>query len=635
MVHESGADEHDFQPLLTRQAGPPAPFLALRLQQGEVMRETGRGQFLQLDGGPSAVVLIDGHRRLVMIGLLHPNHRAPEQFASDPIEAAVDYDEATDTVVVRVVELPPAVRLVRYGWLDLLFSHDDTFVGIRVFQARKHLQPEVLPTRDTRNGSGEDLGEALPERPSALTASDAPIAPLSREGPGVRDGVWVSLVLPLLVDLKLGPVVLASVELVEYTMRPAMDKSRARLVVDAQRLRESGASYGGTAVVDDPRDGQRLFTGIVRDVNLDSGAASIVLEGLEAELAEVTTRGLVVPAGNDGLEILYAIVRNLGITDDRMNLEGFQPGPQEAFLVVAPVAGAALAGTQTISDVVITDSNPAQLDAFPGDLAQEFSAASVWAYTPAVAETLYAVEEIGLQKLDDALSVLQLLLRFDHSAIDGELKLYSREANRAQVELRDIVLVVSFTSSRRWLRSTTDIDVPAQVEMSNHVPAWSSGVTIDADLQSAIREWSKAARASDRLSAVSHLWRSIESYAASTQAPALFDATDRKRLRAAMGNEWNEYQRERLDRLVQQLNDAPLSARLQTALTRDGVRLTDADLALLLETRQLRNELEHGRGKVSAQDREANRRVAQALSIMNRVLVQRIRRTDSRTQKPS
>lgn len=107
----------------------------------------------------------------------------------------------------------------------------------------------------------------------------------------------------------------------------------------------------------------------------------------------------------------------------------------------------------------------------------------------------------------------------------------------------------------------------------------------------------------------------------------MFSGTDLERVRSVFPTDLSTEQLARLHAILGQLNSPPLATRLRAALRRDEIVLSEEEFDLLLGTRRLRNDLEHGRGVASHRNRDTDRRIRTALSIMNNVLIQRLVRS--------
>jgi len=121
---------------------------------------------------------------------------------------------------------------------------------------------------------------------------------------------------------------------------------------------------------------------------------------------------------------------------------------------------------------------------------------------------------------------------------------------------------------------------------------------------------------------VQALWQAIESYAAGTKTKArLFSKSELKKLRQALPEDFSAAQDAALQRIIGRLNEEPLRARLRRRLKSDAVPVTDAELKVLDDLREVRNAVAHGRDIDETIDRDT---VNYGISIVARILVHRI-----------
>jgi len=424
------------------------------------------------------------------------------------------------------------------------------------------------------------------------------------------------------VRVLLGWAWLEGATLVEHVIGPGIDRSYASIELPTDQMSLPGIEYRGVALVestDEPR--QRLFTGLVDHVDPADPTTRVRIIGFEADLSEATTGGLQVGDGGDAREIIHCMFRLAGLSPDRMDLAGWVPGPRETFIVSAVLEGATFGRDWEILDVTFTAENPAKLTLPPSEYVDRYMATDHWAYTTVVDDTLLDAERSGLAKIDDAISAIVATYSFSYPRLEGQLLSYRRDATRVRLARSDLVFVGSLTSARRWLRSQSETLLHPEVDLGDVLPAWIEDFRSNETLRLPLNEWRLAVESNDRLARVTHLWRCIELYAAGSRPSRLFSAADLGKIRKALEAEWRPEQQTRLDDAVSGLNSPPLLVRVKAALKRDGIELTPGEFALLRQTREMRNDLEHGHILSREADIELDRDISRALSVMTRILV--------------
>lgn len=407
-----------------------------------------------------------------------------------------------------------------------------------------------------------------------------------------------------------------------------MENDGADIELEASAILASGIEFLGEAAVEAVLPGGEihpLFTGVVNTVDFVGDSATLSLVGFERELSEIHIGGLV-SEGVKAVELIYCLLRLSGIPDERMDLDGWTGSDPGVFLVAAPLEGIVVSSVHEVLGAMIGPANPAQVQVEAGELRERYTAANCWGSATVHAGSLFEAEQLGLEVIDDALCALHSLCSYSYSTLRGTPRPYLRDRARLQPRRADVVFTGSVTTQRQWLRTTSAsvrrpaLDVGAELEEL-------TAVDPNERIRLALREWSRAANSDTPFARVTHLWRAVELYARGAAAQALFGQHDIAAVRGAIASidGLGSVQRKRLDQLVSGLNDAPLLARLRAALDRDGIAVGDAEMDLLKATRQLRNALEHARHITPLEDR----RLAQALGLVNRILVAAASRTDA------
>jgi hypothetical protein len=94
------------------------------------------------------------------------------------------------------------------------------------------------------------------------------------------------------------------------------------------------------------------FQGLVESVEINGDQATISLRNGQ-EMTDVRMGGLGV-VGVDVRELVWSLARSAGITEDKIAIPGWVPGPDELFEVVIPLSGLQVDRRFDIGDVLIT-----------------------------------------------------------------------------------------------------------------------------------------------------------------------------------------------------------------------------------------------------------------------------------------
>ena len=421
---------------------------------------------------------------------------------------------------------------------------------------------------------------------------------------------------------------------VETHRAVGMSEDTATIKLPVEMLKLPGVSFAGEAQITATYGGRvhPLFTGLVDTVDVaEDGIACIELIGLHRDLAASLIGGLVVGPGTGKVEMIYSLLRQAGLPEERIKLDGWKPGPKEFFIVAAPVDALSLSTMRHVGEVVFANFNPVTMN-LTGDspLIHEFETASCWASVTVEALTLVEAEGTGIAKLSAALNEVRAFAYYSYPVLNGEVKPFDWRRTQARPHLASLTYVGAVASARRWLRNrvdgskleTLDLDELALPTSSEH----ESGLPAKRQLDRALAEWHLSVDASTEAARLAHLWRALECYVAGVKASArsasLFSkneltvAADSLRSTKA----WSEDQLTRLEELVGRLNEPPLLARIRATLEADEIEIDDAEFDALVATRSMRNHLEHGRSLTAAQHRALDL----AAAIANRIIVEAV-----------
>lgn len=383
--------------------------------------------------------------------------------------------------------------------------------------------------------------------------------------------------------------------------------------------------YLGEAQILARREGREiaLFTGLVDRVTHGEQTSKLDLVSVGKPFTEMGIGGLGVGKGIDPLELIWSLMVSSGMHDDRIDIEGFHPGPVEDFEVIVPLEALVIDRPMIVGEVALTaDRRLRKLSGRlgPRELRKAYRSAPAWARVLVEERTLWEAEIAGSALIASALSWMTANAHYSYSKKpNGELAPFDRDWFRTRIHHGDVILVRGLSSGRIWLRSPTGIVYvpPAQVgELSRFTPR-TDFASFAPQFREALHAWHRAATSSDPIAAVNGLWEAIEFYVAGVQLPALFDKAQLRRIRANALKGLSDEQASRVKDRLSEVNSPPLMIRLRAALEKYGVPHTDSDLEILRRVRTARNEFQHGRSRTPPAEAD----VRQALGFLNRVVV--------------
>lgn len=321
---------------------------------------------------------------------------------------------------------------------------------------------------------------------------------------------------------------------------------------------------------------------------------------------------------------MYTWARQAGFTHERIDIQGWSPGPSEKFLVVAPLNGVDVVTPFELAGVLFTNECPADVGFAPPELAVEFSTATAWLAITVEEHLLMDAETKALEEFRLAIALLRSFADYRYPVLNDVLVPFDSRRTMARPTFSDLVFVSSVASKRAWLRNVEDVPLVGRLDANQLLAQRPTEIILNnmpagRRIARAFREWQIAADAESDLDRVGPLWRSIECYTHGVSADALFEDDDIQRL-VQLANEsdsWSYDQRKRIKDVLGRLNDAPLLERLKAAIKLDGVSLCDPELAALAGTRRLRNRLEHGSDPGGTEHQQLD----VALGITNKILL--------------
>jgi hypothetical protein len=290
------------------------------------------------------------------------------------------------------------------------------------------------------------------------------------------------------------------------------------------------AEYEGT---DHP-----LFTGSVIDAETTAGAL-VVHCGAAPALQEQLMPPLA-SAGVRGVDMLYMILRSVGFTEERMQLEGLDTLPIEPFEVLVPTEGVAAEGELRVGNVQFIlpseAEDPLSSLAANEELRSRFLGAELYARVYETGARSFDVEQQALREIDSALAWLAVRAKYGLARLpDGQTPRFRRKETLAVPARRDVLLLRGLDTSRRWLRVVGTR--PGEATLPLDDAKWfapSLPNTLSLQDRQALIACRRAAAEADPLGRVTALWDAIEFYVAETELPRMFTRSELKEIRRAL-----------------------------------------------------------------------------------------------------
>lgn len=379
-----------------------------------------------------------------------------------------------------------------------------------------------------------------------------------------------------------------------------------------------------------------VFTG---DVASSQVASSDILLRCRTGTEFTNRRAGGVQTLNSNIDLVYALVRDAGLPEDRIDIRGFSFRNRETFEVSLPLENIDRVATTLRFGRVAFVNKERVLNGFRhlsrSEITELFSARELFATTYVTASTLYDAERAAISVVDPALAWLTARSRFS-SAVSPNLEplAWDRDWSLARISRLPMALVRGLGSGRAWVR---DIEATPRETTIDFEHFRTDAIlrlykgNEPAALKQALVAYSRAASANDQIGRVVGIWDALEFYVGSTQVPDLFSKKDRKTIRFALkgvfsGSE-DQGKRKRLDEVLGRINNPPLGVRLRHRLALDSVPISNDEMDFLWQLRSYRNDASHGR-EVASID---SARIDRGLALVSRVLAYALRAQQHKT----
>lgn len=368
------------------------------------------------------------------------------------------------------------------------------------------------------------------------------------------------------------------------------------------------------------------FVGDVLSAVPDRDAISIGLSSMP-ELEESTV-GVLATWGVPHYEIVHALTRTAGLTEQQLSIQDLDKLPVELFEVVVPVDGLSVdnptmvGGCRLMPFRAIADELREMTD--DDDIIGPFDRAPSVAVALASGARMLDAESAGLTEIDHALAWIAVGLRYGLTHWpDGIPRRFDRSSFRALPQRGQLVWLRGLINGRQWIRSTGPTSSHPGLDLQLQHLRGDPPRGLSVQDRQAIESLRRAAAASDPIQAITALWDAIEFYVAGTSGPKPFSDADLKALRKAVPTDLAPPLRSRAIESINRLNQPPLLSRLRAAVEADGVPTDDEEWSMLQRLRRSRNALVHGAGAESA---SSEREILRVVAFVARLLIFRAHR---------
>lgn len=322
---------------------------------------------------------------------------------------------------------------------------------------------------------------------------------------------------------------------------------------------------------------------------------------LDAYGAMLLTERAIGYFAHDGLtaaEITYLFARSAGMSDEQLSIPDLDELPVETFEVIAPLYGITVVEpTEMVGVTVVPVDDALAAMVEMGFDADDLDRADSYALSLDTHRLGFHAERAGLDAIDLAIDWLATRLRYGLALLpDGTVQPFDRETRRALPRRGELVAVRGLLTQRRWLRSAsmglraTSVELDPDDSLLGRLPE-----QLTPGDRLALAACRRAMSEREPLARVQALWEAIEFLVAGFRAPKLFKRQDLEAIKAAIPAGIPQQLRERADRLISELNQPPLMARLRALIEHEALPCSEAEIDLLLRLRRIRNDAAHGR----------------------------------------
>ena len=360
-------------------------------------------------------------------------------------------------------------------------------------------------------------------------------------------------------------------------------------------------------------------------------------------------------------EIISYVLTASGVPQGRQSIDGFQPGgPKTLYVCIFPVEGLLVAGSLAVGPVTFygqdaTTERDVELAETADRLPWAVLTFDARARTAVLATDFVRAEADARQKVQKALEWISFRLRHSEAVpvdISGDDSITWDRARALRVPtLTDQFYAYRYTTastvSGSWSsdRSRPDADPLSSATSSTDFGRFFPSVVNEtlrngsepsdaASVSEALHWLHRSDRAPRDIDKLLDLWTSLEFLVASLPIRRMFTKSERSRIRNALAPQWEDDARWPVLRdKLNQLNAVPVRVVLEEFCSDQQVPMSAADHEIIRRTRQIRNDVVHGRRR-SPPSKDDNRRLR---FVITKVLFRRLamvnrQLSDSRAQ---
>lgn len=332
----------------------------------------------------------------------------------------------------------------------------------------------------------------------------------------------------------------------------------------------------------------------------------------------------VVSAGVSPQELVHLMARLSGFPESRINIQGFDQLHDSTFDVITPVTGVVVEDPLQVGPIRLLPSQAGGVAlgiADESEISIDFRNSECFACATVIGKTPFEAEGLGVAEIDVAMAWIGARTHYGHFRLpDGMLNAFQRSRGRTQPRRAPVVFVGNSDGDKRWLRET------ATVSSSSHSLLTASSAELRPPMPANLTTREREALVSgiramphgDPIQRVQALWEAVEFLV--ERPPKLFSREEIRELREAMTSSFQGEKRDRIERLLASLNDAPLMAKLRHTVQRDGIDITEGEWSTLSRLRKARSDAVHG----DLPDRIDDSEIERGVSIMSRVILHRL-----------
>ena len=329
-----------------------------------------------------------------------------------------------------------------------------------------------------------------------------------------------------------------------------------------------------------------------------NGEGLLDIEAYGAMLLTERAVGYFAHHGLTAAEITYLLARSAGMSAEQLSIPDLDELPVETFEVIAPLYGVSVADpTELVSVTIVPVDDALAVLSEMGFDTSELEQPDSYALSLDTHRLGFHAERAGLDAIDLAIDWLATRLRYGLAVLpDGTAQPFDRETRRALPRRGELVAVRGLLTQRRWLRSAsmgvraTSVQLEPDDSLLGRLPD-----ELTAADRLALAACRRAASEREPLARVQALWEAIECLVAGFRAPQLFERQDLEAIQAAIPPGIPNQLRERAKRVISELNQPPLMARLRALIEHEALPCSEAEIDLLVQLRRIRNDAVHGR----------------------------------------